>query len=188
MLDYIVIGMVLDEELTGYDIKKEVNESIGIFYRANYGRLYPTLKKLAEKEYLTMNEQMQGNRLKKYYKATALGKEYFMEWLSAPVDLMEHGETQLSKIFFYGELPKEIRTKRLQEYEFLVEQLLHQLLAIKKEVDEEMTIDDVNNKHYYQISTLFYGLQNGYSTLNWLKYIKEQKPFSKFITTSMEEK
>jgi len=181
MLDYIVIGMVLEEELTGYDIKKEVDQSIGIFYKANYGRLYPTLKKLADKGYLTMNEQMQGNRLKKYYKATSLGKEAFLEWLSSPVDLMEHGETQLSKIFFYGELPEAVRTKRIQEYEFLIEQSLQQLLAIKKEVDEEMTIDEKNNRFYFQISTLYYGLQNGYSTLNWLKHIKEQIPFSEYM-------
>jgi len=184
MLDYIVIGMVLDEELTGYDIKKEVDQGIGIFYQANYGRLYPTLKKLTDKEYLTMDEQKHGNRLKKYYKATNLGKEFFLEWLSSPVDLLEDGETQFVKIFFYGDLPKEIRNKRLQEYEFLMEQSLQQLLALKKEFIEEIANNNITDKDYFQYSTLFYGLQEGYNAINWLKYIKEQKPLSKF----MEEK
>jgi len=31
------------------------------------------------------------------------------------------------------------------------------------------------------IATLYYGIQNGYNTLRWLKYIREQKPLSQFL-------
>ena len=74
MLDYIALGMVLDEALTGYDIKKEIEAGVGNFYTASYGSLYPALKKLSDKGYLTMTEQLQGNRVKKYYEATERGK------------------------------------------------------------------------------------------------------------------
>jgi len=131
------MGVVLKKELTGYDIKKEVESSIGSFYKANYGRLYPALNKLAEKGFLTMNEQTQGKRLKKYYKTTELGKKDFLEWLSAPVDINMSGEAQLAQIFFYGELPKEIRDKRLQEYEILVQQGLQQLQNIAKTLPDD---------------------------------------------------
>ncbi|MCL2398826.1 MAG: PadR family transcriptional regulator [Defluviitaleaceae bacterium] len=176
MLDYIVMGMVLEKELTGYDIKKEVESSIGVFYKANYGRLYPALNKLTEKGYLTMSEQMQGKRLKKYYKTTELGKEVFLEWLSLPIDLNMSGEAQLAQIFFYGELPKEIRNKRLQEYEIFIEQGMIQLQNIAKMLPEIM-----DEKEYFGISTLYYGLQNAHNTLRWLKHIREQKPFSQFL-------
>ena len=49
MLDYIILGMVLNEDLTGYDIKKFIENGIGVFYKASYGSLYPALKKLTEK-------------------------------------------------------------------------------------------------------------------------------------------
>ena len=177
MLDYIIMGMVLEKELTGYDIKKEVENSIGTFYKANYGRLYPALNKLTDKGYLTMSEQMQGKRLKKYYKTTKQGKEAFLEWLSSPVDINMSGEVQLAQIFFYGELPKEIRDKRLQEYEFFVEQGLKQLQNIAKMLPD----DGMDDKEYFGISTLYYGLQTAHNTLSWLQYIREQRPFSQFL-------
>jgi len=177
MLDYILIGMVLDKEQTGYDIKKEVENSIGNFYKVSYARMYPMLKTLTDKGLLTMIEQMQGKRLKRYYKATDKGKEMFMEWLSAPIDLKASGEAQLAQIFFYGELPKEVRDTRLQEYELFVQQGLVQFENIAK----SLPADGLSEKDYYGISTLYYGLQNAHNVLRWIRFIKEQKPFSEFI-------
>jgi len=182
MLDYVVMGMVLDKEMTGYDIKKEVENTIGNFYRANYGRLYPALSKLADKGYLTMNEQTQGKRLKKYYKTTELGKEAFLEWLSSPVDLTLSPDAHLTQIFFYGELPKEIRDKRLQEYEFYTEQSLQQFQNMAKMLPD----GDMSDQGYFGISTLYFGLQNAHATLRWLKHIREQKPFSEFLCIDEE--
>ncbi|MCL2360452.1 MAG: PadR family transcriptional regulator [Defluviitaleaceae bacterium] len=177
MLDYILIGMVLETELTGYDIKKEVENSIGNFYKVSYGRMYPHLKTLTDKGLLTMTEQMEGKRLKRYYRATTKGKKTFMEWLSAPIDLKASGEAQLAQIFFYGELPKEVRDIRLQEYEIYIQQTLMQYESIAKVVPT----DGLDEKDYYGISTLYYGLQNVHNIIRWIKFIKEQKPLSKFI-------
>jgi len=177
MLEQILIGMVLDNEQTGYDIKKEVENSIGNFYKVSYGRMYPTLKAMTDKGLLTMTEEMQGKRLKRYYKATEKGKEMFIEWLSSPIDLKTSGETQLAQIFFYGELPKEIRNTRLQEYELLIHQGLLQFENIAK----MLPTDGMSEKDYYGISTLYFGLQNAHTALRWIQFIKDQKPFSEFI-------
>ena len=177
MLDYILIGMVLDTELTGYDIKKEVENSIGNFYRVSYGRMYPTLKTLTDKGLLTMTEQMEGKRLKRYYKATATGKEVFMEWLSAPIDLKASGEAQLAQIFFYGELPKEVRDIRLQEYELFIQQALMQFENIAKAIPTE----NLDDKDYYGISTLYYGLQNAHNIIRWIRHVKERRPLNELI-------
>jgi len=171
------MGMVLEKELTGYDIKKEVTNSIGNFYKASYGRLYPALNSLTDKGYLSMNEKMQGKRQKKYYKTTALGQEAFLEWLAAPLDPNMGGEAQLARIFFYGELPQETRDKRLQEYEFYAGQYLQQLQNIEKSV----TVENLSDKDYFGISTLYYGLQLAHSQLRWFKCIREKKPFTEFL-------
>jgi len=171
------MGMVLEKELTGYDIKKKVENSVGTFYKANYGRLYPALNKLTEKGCLIMNEQMQGKRIKKYYKTTELGKEAFLEWLSAPVDMNMSGEAQLAQIFFFGELPKEVRDKRLQEYAFFIEQGLNPLQNIAKMLPN----DNSDEKDYFGIAALYYGIQAMHNTLRWLNHIREQKPFSQFL-------
>ncbi|MCL2446034.1 MAG: PadR family transcriptional regulator [Oscillospiraceae bacterium] len=183
MLDYIIMGMVLEEELTGYDIVKEVQNSIGNFYKANYGRLYPALSKLAEKGFLTMREEMQGKRLKKYYQTTALGRQTFLNWLSAPVDPNAGGDFQLAQIFFYGELPKELRDQRLREYEALLEKTLQQL----QQIESTLPSENLSDKDYFGISTLYYGFAQAHNTLRWLAYIREQKPLSQFLNDHNEQ-
>lgn len=182
MFDCIILGVVLEKALTGYDIKKEIESKIGNFYKVSHGRLYPTLKKLADKSFLTMNEQMQGGRQKKYYKATEAGKAMFFEWLSSPVDPNAGVEAQLVHIFFYGKLSKEIRDKQLQEYEFLIQQQVRQLEAISKKIPS----DGMDDEDYFETSILFFGIQSAHNSLRWLKHIKNQKPFSLFLNENEE--
>ena len=51
MLESILLGMVLEEDLTGYDIKKRIETGIGVFYKASFGSLYPALKKMLMKSH-----------------------------------------------------------------------------------------------------------------------------------------
>ena len=46
---YIILGLLTHEELSGYDIKKIIDSSIGNFWEVGYGQIYPTLK-VIEKE------------------------------------------------------------------------------------------------------------------------------------------
>ena len=64
VLEYVVMGTVLHKPSTGYDIKKEIEAGIGNFFKSSYGNLYPTLKKLTKKGFLTLAEQTQVDRLK----------------------------------------------------------------------------------------------------------------------------
>ena len=52
-----------------------------------------SVKALTDRELLSMTEQLEGKRLKRYYKATDKGKETFMEWLSAPNRLKGNGRS-----------------------------------------------------------------------------------------------
>ena len=53
MLASIALGMVLEGDLTGYDIKKRIEKGIGVFYKASFGSLYPALKKLTRNGWLS---------------------------------------------------------------------------------------------------------------------------------------
>lgn len=183
MFDYLVIGMVLHEKLTGYDIKKRIEQGIGNLYKASHGQLYPALKKLTNKGYLTMNEQMQGKRLKKYYIATETGKTVFIDWLSAPFDKNTDGDNYLVKIFLIGELPKDIRTKRLQEYEFYTQQLLQQLQVIEKQLPTEKLSD----RDYFELSAFYFSYQLLQNTIHWIQYIKDERPFASFLQNEGDE-
>ena len=77
MLESIALGMLLEKDLTGYDIKKFIENGIGVFYKASFGSLYPALKRLTEKGYLTTRDKPQGSRKKIFYHITEEGRKQF---------------------------------------------------------------------------------------------------------------
>ena len=123
-----------------------------------------------------MLEQPQGGREKKYYKATELGKKAFMEWLSLPFDFTLGAPALLAKVYFFGQLPEDIRKGQLQEYEVHYRQSLRKLRAMEKSLaSEDVEVD------YFMQSTLYFGIKNTQTAIEWFKHIKEQKPFSEFV-------
>jgi len=177
MIDFIIIGIVLHKPLTGYDIKKQIEMGIGYFVKASHGSLYPALKKLADKKFLTMWEEPQGERMRKCYQATELGKTMFMEWLSSPINSGSVVVNIQSRIFFFEELTEDIRHSQLQEYELYMQQLLREYTKLEKQYSPENT----ENGNYYEWSTLYFGIQSVQSMLRWLKCVKEQNPLSGLI-------
>lgn len=176
MIDYIILGMVQNEVLTGYEIKKWMEGGIGNFYKASYGSLYPALKRLTDKKLVTMNEKPQGGRTKKYYKTTELGKEAFMEWLSLPFDFSLGGSALMAKIYFFGHLSDELRKQRLGEYEMYYTQSLQKLRTMEKDISNtEVDVD------YFMLSTLYFGIRNTQTAIEWFRHVAEQKPLSEFI-------
>jgi len=181
MLDYIALGMVLDEALTGYDIKKEIEAGVGNFYTASYGSLYPALKKLTDKGYLRMTEQSHGHKLKKYYEATKLGKSAFLEWLSSPFDPSSRSDSLLARIYFFGELPGDVRNQHLLDYESYHRQVLRKLEAMEKHFSASADESD-----YFELSTLYLGLQHLQDSIRWFGHIREQKPLCEFLQSGSE--
>ena len=78
-IKFPVLGFLMDAELTGYDLKRRFQESVGFFYRVSDGSLYPALKKLAHDKLVTMRTERTGKRARKVYAITALGRETFPE-------------------------------------------------------------------------------------------------------------
>ena len=177
MIEYVVMGMVLHKPLTGYDIKKEIEAGIGSFSKSSYGNLYPALKKLTDKGFLTLTEQTQVDRLKKYYMATELGKTAFLEWLTSPLAPGSVTASLLTRIYFFGELSEDTRRQELQKYELHIQQILQQL----REMEKQFSMPDIDARYYFEMSTLYYGIMSIQSMIRWLGHIGEQKPLSEII-------
>ncbi len=50
-VDYIILGCLSIEPMSGYDIKRLISISTSLFYNASYGSIYPTLKKMEEADW-----------------------------------------------------------------------------------------------------------------------------------------
>lgn len=177
MLEYLILGMVFGEDLTGYDIKKHIENGIGVFYKASFGSIYPMLKKLTARDCLIMYEEPQGGRQKKFYRITQKGKDNFNKWLVSPMNVLDGTNTHLAKVYFFDKLPSDIRDRQLVELEINNVNYLHKLQDLEK------GFEDLENKdcYYYKRSTLYYGIYITQATIHWCQHIRAGAPLSKLV-------
>lgn len=170
MLEYITLGMVLEQPLTGYDIKKFIETGIGTFYKASYGSLYPLLKRMTDQGLLTVIEESQGNRHKKYYKITDQGTSAFFQWLKSPIEFNGSTDQQLARIYFFDKLPRSERERVLAEYEKSCMAYLDELKGLLEKYDGM----EHKDCFYFKLSTLYYGIAAMETTVRWCRQVKEQ--------------
>ena len=100
---YAVLGLLAAGPLSGYDIKKIVDQSIGFFWNENFGHLYPILGRMAREGLVTMSlGEKKAGPVKKVYSITARGRKELMAWLKEPAEENPVRNELLLKIFFSG--------------------------------------------------------------------------------------
>ncbi|USG67180.1 PadR family transcriptional regulator [Brevibacillus ruminantium] len=97
----IILGFLNYGEMSGYDIKQAFTNSIGFFYDASFGAIYPALRKLEEEGYVTKQEIIQSGKPNKIlYRITEAGKAGFKQELQTPILPPVLRSDMLVKIFF----------------------------------------------------------------------------------------
>ncbi|MBY0086692.1 PadR family transcriptional regulator [Brevibacillus sp. M2.1A] len=137
----IILGFLSYGEMSGYDIKQAFTNSIGFFYDASFGAIYPALRKLEEEGFVTKQEIIQSGKPNKIlYRITEAGKQSFRQEIQTPILPPVLRSDMLVKIFFG-------KSRTIDEQKDLLEgcldtqrQLLQQSKASYKKL--EVNFDD----------------------------------------------
>ena len=81
-VDLVVLSVLTEKDMYGYEIVKAVEEKSGGNYTIPLGTLYPVLYRYLESGYLTDRDEIVGKRLRKYYHLEDKGREHFREMLA----------------------------------------------------------------------------------------------------------
>ncbi len=106
VLKYAILGLLNQQERSGYDLTKEFESTLNEFWNAKQSQIYPELKKLTEDGCVEFRVEISGTALeKKVYSITPKGREDFMAWLRErrPLPLTPKSEPRL-QIFFSSAL------------------------------------------------------------------------------------
>lgn len=105
---YLILGLLMDGPMSGYDIKKRVNTALGIITNASYGTLYPTLHKLLAEDAVQVQVISQtGRPSKKVYRVTNRGRQEFLDWLKRPASTDKVGREFLLRLYLAQSLSDE---------------------------------------------------------------------------------
>lgn len=132
----VILGFLSECEMSGYDIKAEVDVSTRFFWAASYGQIYPELKGLSEAGLVEGVDQSQGSRPRTVYRITPAGLEALRSWLRRTPETMELRHEGLLKVFFADALPRRERVEMLQAMADQHREKRGQLAAVEREVHE----------------------------------------------------
>ena len=134
---FAVLGFLLLQPMSGYDMKKFMMQSTNYFWMESDGQLYPILHKLISEGLITSKEDNNGARKKNVYSITQEGIKEFNKWMElTPDEPVKRVELSL-KTFFGAHVPPGILIKHIEKEKFLLEQRLELVEKNNKELDSQ---------------------------------------------------
>ena len=100
-LSHAILGFLDYRPMTGYDLKKNFDQSIAHFWSATQSHVYQALRKLS-KDGLVISELIPQERRpnRKQYQITEAGQSELRHWLTSPLPLGQVREDWLIQVFF----------------------------------------------------------------------------------------
>lgn len=169
-MDYVLLGLLSHEPLTGYEMKKRIDTTLKFFWGGSFGSIYPTLNQM-EKEGRVTKEEINGNgREKIRYKITEAGRMSLKEWLAKPIEKDEMRFETMLKLFFGNENGM---NGSLEHIKFFEEKCRNELMTLKFfEENLSHILEDDTHKHYYL--TVSFGIKTYEAYISWCKEAKRK--------------
>src|SRR6476660_6532252 len=104
---WVVLGLVALKPRSGYEIKRIVDRAIRHFWAASYGQIYPELRRLEERGWITGIDAARGGRSRRVYRITSEGRAALVGWLHGRETRIELRDESLLRLFFADQLPPE---------------------------------------------------------------------------------
>lgn len=162
---YVILGLLIHEPLSGYDIKKRITNQIGYFWDAGYGQIYPTLQKLTKEGLVSMKVEAGETRPdRKVYSITDQGKEKLIEWVRRPVAEEIVKYEILLKLSFGNLLPISENIRMIQDFKVRNFQNLKILNQYEENLREVL---DNNQDHLFYLLTVLFGKYVYQAYLTW---------------------
>jgi DNA-binding PadR family transcriptional regulator len=167
-LRLVLLGFLTRGDLTGYELKGAMDESVGFFFGASYGSIYPTLKSLEEEGLVRSTLVVQSDRPnKKVYSLTPEGRAYFHEALrEAPAEDSFRSEFLMQLFFGHHQDPGRVLAL-IEDHRTSLRSSLERLRRTEEEIREI-------SQARYGLMCLRYGLLYYENTLAWLDDVERE--------------
>jgi DNA-binding PadR family transcriptional regulator len=162
---FAILGMLSLRPMSGYDIRKTVQESIRHFWSESYGQIYPALKQLETQKLLERVLGAQPGRAgRQVYGLTPLGRRALKEWLAQKPLLQPFRNELLLKLFFGRQAPNESSREHLQQFRKRQEDFLQAYRQVEGWLRKE---HELHPDLPFWLMTLSYGVHQSRALRDW---------------------
>lgn len=134
-MDKVILGLLLLQSRTIYQLRKRVGEGLDLMYSSSTGSIQAAIHKLLSCGYIECEERREAGRDKKYYHITPSGKQCFLDWVNAPIEAKALKNPELTKLYFLGFASPEKREAGIRAHLAQLEERHHALDALCQEGD-----------------------------------------------------
>ncbi len=163
--------------LSGYDLAKEFNSSVGFYWKTTHQQIYRELARLEKEKLVTSEVVKQKERPdKKIYTITSEGKRFLVEWIALPSTPTPIKEDMLVKMYIGYIVPKEVLIEELEQ----LKKIHIEKLDLFNEYGEKYFSDikSLSLKGKYRYLNLRSGINFETSHISWcdeaIKFLKEE--------------
>jgi DNA-binding PadR family transcriptional regulator len=160
---YVILGLLTENPLSGYDIKKIIDIRFKFFWSESYGQIYPELKRMME-DGLIESELLEHDRGKQLYRITKHGYDELKQWLMIKPDTESFRLEILLKRYFAGIVDADIMINHIQQFELQHRQELFILNQFKHELE---SIEDPYHNHDDILSVIEFGIKTNTAYIEW---------------------
>jgi DNA-binding PadR family transcriptional regulator len=170
---YVILGLLQEEELSGYEIKKIINIRMSFFWQESFGQIYPELSKMKEEGLVetTDSESSGKSKLEKIkYRITSLGRDEIKQWMESENEKDHIRSEFLLKMYFATDENTIEMKKHLEEFKQEAEQKVFLFTLFQQELKR---IAELHSNHSQILKVLDLGLRQAQLYVEWSTEVLE---------------
>ncbi|WP_407314480.1 PadR family transcriptional regulator [Desulfosporosinus sp. SB140] len=170
MNELFILGELMEEPQTGYDLSNALQVSLGRHRKVSYGVIYPLLEKLEKEGFVEATSVGTEGKNKKVVTITEKGKERFFELMKMPVPNGAHNaDIYLIKLDVMQHLDLDEQIQLLDQFYQEQKDIIKDTQDALKKLAEEDSKD-----HWYANKKLELRLQQANITIEWIVKFKHE--------------
>ncbi|WP_029088160.1 PadR family transcriptional regulator [Brevibacterium album] len=178
-LRHSILGLLSIKPMSGYELKRVIDESVGHFWTADQSQIYRTLAGLVDEGLASRRTVVQDQRPNLHlHSTTEEGLAELDRWLASPLKTTVAREPFLARLFFASRMPVEGVQKLLDTRRQEVSAQLAALKAISISAADADGSDEIAEAtpvaRTLRLATLANGIAHARTELDWLDATEQQ--------------
>ncbi|KRM11439.1 PadR family transcriptional regulator [Paucilactobacillus suebicus] len=149
-LQFIILGLLSQESMTGYELTQSFAHEIGEFWQAKHSQIYPLLNKMEDQQLISHVDEVTGTKLaKKRYSITQQGDDVLQEWIAEPTDFISSSKDEfILKLYFIKDKNDKRLTSMFNEQIRLHKEWLQHLKSRNEDLFNKRSQQNAQFGHY----------------------------------------
>jgi DNA-binding PadR family transcriptional regulator len=132
-LKYAILSLLAHDPLSGYELMKLFDGSVGYFWHATHPQIYKELARLEREGDVTHRSvEQRGRPTKKVYSLSDRGRDSLLDWLRVPAGAQRVKDEMMLKTFSCGLLGREEAIALIRDHRALHQTRLQQYQELER--------------------------------------------------------